>query len=223
MKNSSGILKGILAFVVLVAIGITFGWLASRHKPTAPEPVASTTEPTKPTERRVGFTAQTVSTNEVPTEPTEAPSEPTDPADKISDILADDSEITNKVVSLLELYPKLSPAGKLECAEHLTNLVGDEPDEYAPMEKILLADDVPPKVASHLLGDLINRPPELMMPVYLKVVTNPNHPGNKEARETLETYVDEDFGDNAEKWTKAVNDWLKENTQTSAPAETPAQ
>ena len=221
MKNSSGILKGIIIFLVLVAIGITFGWLASRHTPRPP--AATTVESTGDLNQRtalpsLGLKPVTVTTNEVEiTTKTEGMEEPSSPEDQIGDILGDDTEITNKVEALLALYPKLSPQGKLDCAEHLSNLIaGDEPEEYGPLEKIILSEDVPPKVATHLLNDLINRDSELMMNVYLKVVCDPNHPANKEARQTLETYVDEDFGSDTNKWIKAVNDWLKENVHHTA-------
>lgn len=217
MKNSSGVLKSILAFVVIVGIGIGIGWLASRRKapPTTPPPTEAEASPAESSQPKTPITMakQFETTNEVviPSEDSEATAEPADLTDKISDILGDDTEITNKVEQLLVLYPRLSPAGKLEAAEHLTNLVGDEEDEYAPLAKILTNDDVPPKVATHLLDDLINRPKSLMMPLYLKVAVDPNHPGSKEAKETLEIFLDEGYSEDPVVLSNSVAKWLVEN------------
>lgn len=214
MKSSSGILKGIIAFVVIAFIGIGIGWFFSRHKPTAPitpPPTEATTAETSVSPQpAIPMAQQSVVTNEVAIKPEMEP-EPADLADKISDILGDDTEITNKVEALLELYPRLTTEGKQECIEHLTNLVGDEEPEYAPLAKILVSTDVPPGVATHLLGELINRPKALMMPLYLQVATNPDHPGRKEALDTLETFLDDDYSEDPTVLSNSVVKWLEDN------------
>jgi len=215
MNNPKSILKGIVAFVIIVAIGVGIGWLASQRQKRAQKPivqqgVTNTQTAVKPTP--IAMKTATISTNVVQiTEESDEEPESADLEDKIGDILGDDSELTNKVAELLELYPKLTPAGKLEAAGHLVNLVGDEPEEYAPLGKLLLDTNVPVAVAQELVDDLINRPCSLMMEMYLKIVCTPDHPGALAARENLEMYLDHDYGDNCEAWTKAMNDWLKDN------------
>ena len=216
MNNPKSILKGIIVFVIIVAIGVGIGWLASQRqkrvqKPVVQQGVTNVQPVIKPAP--IAMKTATISTNvvKIVEEGMEEEPESTDLEDKIGDILGDDTEVTNKVAELLELYPKLSPAGKLEAAGHLVNLVGDEPEEYAPLGKLLLDTNVPPAVAQELVDDLIDRPCSLMMQMYLKIVCTPDHPGALAARENLESYLDHDYGDNCEEWTKAMNEWLKDN------------
>lgn len=214
MQNSKSILKAIVIFLVIVALGVGLGWLGSRRKPIAPIPASPAVKNAALPDTKPSTPVRVAEANQemIPMEPfvpegDEPPS--TNLEDQISDILGDDSELTNKVASLLKLYPKLSSGGKLECAEHLNNLVDDE--EYAPLAEILTNSASPSAVNKFLLDELLNRPKSLMMPLTLAVACDTNNPAYKDARDNQETFVDEDFGEDYDKWKKAVDQWLKEN------------
>jgi hypothetical protein len=127
MRSISGILKFALFLAVIVAIGIGIGWLATRP-PQSSDPAAP---------------AATTDDNTLKPAATPAPIQPvvaTTPTggtansgitvvnwqDQIGDILASDSDITNKCTDLLNLFPHLPEAGQIEAAHHLSNLVADE-------------------------------------------------------------------------------------------------
>jgi hypothetical protein len=214
MQNTKGILKWVAVFIVIVALGVGLGWLGSRRASSPPVFPGPTAEKAALRETAAPPLTHGAGTNlemfPVPPMAVETPeATSTNLEDQIGDILGDDSEITNKVVALLKLYPKLSSGGKLECAEHLNNLVADE--DYAPLGEILTNSASPPAVNKFLLDELLNRPKSLMMPLTLAVACDTNNPVYKDARDTLETFVDENYGDDNAKWKKAVEEWLKEN------------
>ena len=213
--------KALLAFVVIVAIGVLIGYLASRRTSSPPPEIAPTgattsTQVTATVPDALKMTARTVNTNEVVNlydGKLEGEEISTNPDDKIDDILGEVTDVTNVVNQLAEIYPKLSRAGKIEAVEHMINLVPDE--DYTPLSKILTDKDVLPEVASDILTDLIDRPNDVKMPLMLAVARNPNHPGAKEAKENLELLIEpeEDLGDDWDKWEKAIEEWVKENPE----------
>lgn len=216
------VLKGILAFLLIVAIGVGIGWLASRRPSPPPEngvqqsgAKSDTTAPRQPA--ALVMSTKSAVTNEVPNpfagDIAEEEEVSTNPDDKIDDILGEVTAITNVVKNLIELYPKLSNAGKLEAVEHLTMLVPDE--DYEPLAKILMDKEVLPAVSSELLTDLIDRPNDVKMPLMLSIARDPKHPGAKEAKENLELLIEpeEELGDDWDKWEKAMEEWVKENPE----------
>src|ERR1043165_1888157 len=121
--NTKSTFKALAALAVIVAIGFGLGWLAS-HRRRAESPVV-----VPATESAAATASSPIAMRPVPEDTNqpqqvavsdameEAEGKPWD--EKISDILGDDTEITNKVVELLQLYPKLPPEGKLEAVGHL--------------------------------------------------------------------------------------------------------
>jgi hypothetical protein len=62
-----------------------------------------------------------------------------------------------------------------------------------------------------LMTDVLNRPNQLKLPALLDVARIPNHPKAEEARDILEVFVDENYGQDWNAWSAAVDKWLKEN------------
>lgn len=219
---------GILATIVVVGLGI--GWLATRGDvpkmppPTLPEPSSGiTSTPPPPTRHERPTHVPAVVPNNVAPAPVPVIETsafiPTNTVitnweDRVDDILAADSEDTNKVQQLFAMFPKLPPEGKEEVSEHLANLVEDQ--DYAPLGNLLRDASQPEEVLDVLLSDLLNRPDSTKLPLFLELAKNPNHPKASEAKEMLELYVDEDYGDDWSKWQAAIKNYLQENPEDPA-------
>lgn len=218
---------GILAAIVVVGLGI--GWLATRGDipkmppPALPEPGKGiTSTPPPPIHHERPTHVPSVIPNNVAPAPVPVPETtafiPTNTVitnweDRVDDILAADSEDTNKVQQLFAMFPQLPPEGKEEVSEHLSNLVEDQ--DYAPLGNLLTDASQPEDVLDVLLSDLLNRPDSTKLPLFLELAKNPNHPKAEEAKEMLELYVDEDYGNDWSKWDAAIQKYLKENPEDS--------
>ena len=214
--NSKSVLKAALGLIVIVAIGVGLGWLASRHPTTNPAPIAPVGESTPATSAQSATATTSLQpAGETPSAPVPMNPVPTPVAadqtwdDKVSDILTDDSEITNKVEEFLKLYPSLPPEGKLEVVEHLNNLVEDE--SFAPLGKIAADPTTPAAVSKTIMDDLMNRPNSIHLPLALAIARNPQHPNAAAAKDDLELLLDEDHGEDWDAWEKEMNAYLKEN------------
>lgn len=222
--DRSKIITGIGVLIAVIGLGLGIGWLATRPGKLPPPP---TPEPSvaSPTIKTIESNAPVVSRPAVPRPRVPSPViRPTpeqvaaiaptgDTAttweDRLDEILASEDEDTNKVQQLLILFPSLPPDGQDEVAQHLSNLVEDE--DYAPLGQLLLDPKLPEEVLDTLLADLLNRPNETKLPMFLEVAFIPNHPKAEEARDLLELYLDEDYGTDRATWQKKMEEWLKEN------------
>jgi hypothetical protein len=144
----------------------------------------------------------------VPAE-TNSPTILTNWEDRLDDILGSDDDDTNKVRQLFAVFPNLPPDGQVEVAQHLSNLVED--DDYAPLGKLLTDPKLPPDVLDELMSDLLNRPNATKLPLFLEVAFTPNHPEAEEARDLLELYLEEDYGNDKALWQTKIQEWLKDN------------
>ena len=216
MQNKSGLLKIVGFVIIAVIIGVSLGWFASRPKTVASRPVADDESPalTAANARKSAVAAKPVeepveiSFAAMPTAPAAAPAQ-MDWSDKVSDILAADTEIENKYKEMLKLYPDLPDDGKLEVAQHLNNLVPD--DDYGQMGKILIDPKVPAPVAEAILFDLFNRPNSLKLPLMLQVARTPGHPAAEKAHADLALLLEEDHATDWSKWEQTMQDYLKNN------------
>jgi hypothetical protein len=128
---------------------------------------------------------------------------------KVDAILTSEAENPAKAQQILELLPKLPEEGQIEAAQHVANLIPDE--NYASAAQLVTNALTPQAVLDVLIGDLLNRPNNLKLPLLLDVAKNPTHPWREESKVMLELYVEKDFGDDWVEWDKAVQTWLKEN------------
>lgn len=226
----SKILVALIALVAIVVVGIGVGLLAA-HGPHSAPPVATmdstpNTDNATPTSTPHPHTADAQS----PAEPAHiAPVEPvvvqhsnvavaatnilsgteTNWEDKIDDIVGSDDADTNKVKQLFALFPKVPEEGQEEVVQHLSNLVED--DDYAPLGDLLKDAKLPEGVLDELLADVLNRPNNLKLPLLLDVASNPDHAKKDEAKDLLELYLGDDYGDDWAKWKEALTKWMQEN------------
>lgn len=211
---------GILAVVILIGLGV--GWLATRGSPPAPRPTTDsgprTEIPSPPrlpiTKGPSGLTPEpvVVPENSNPIEhstPVLASTTITNWEDKLNDILGSESDDTNKVTELFQMFPHLPEDGQVEVAQHLSNLVDDE--DYAGLGKLAENAKLPEAVLDVLMADLLNRPNAAKLPVFLDIAKTSDHAKAEEARDLLELYLDEDYGNDWSKWEHAMKEWLKEN------------
>lgn len=225
--QTSKILTGIGVLIVVVGIGLGIGWLATRSTepvPSSPVPVTSTAtemQPASPprttaTRQSVPLPAASERTNLIRADL--IPAQPLPPVanniitnweDRLDEILSNDDEDTNKVTELLSMFPRLPAEGQDEVAQHLSNLVEDE--DYARLKPLALDPKLPEEVLDTLLADLLNRPNETKLPMFLDIAFTPDHPKSAEARELLELYLDEDFGTDRAVWQNKMQEWLKDN------------
>lgn len=217
MHNKSGLPK-ILGFVaVAIIIGIGVGWFASQPKtvPARPGATDESPAPTAAANSRPPASAKPAPESAETAAPTmpapavAAPPQMPDWGDKVSDILAADTEVADKYKEMIKLYPGLPDDGKLEVAQHLNNLAPD--NDYSEMAKILVDPKVPGPVADAILFDLFNRPNSLKLPLMLQVARTPGHPGAKEALSNLALLLEEDHGTDWPRWEQTLNDYLKNN------------
>ena len=127
----------------------------------------------------------------------------------VDDILLSEGDETQKSQQLLALLPGLEEDAQVEVAQHAANLLSDE--SYGHASQILTNASMPEAVLSVLMTDLLNRSDELKLPIMLTLARTEMHPMQAEAKDLLEIYLQEDFGDDWKAWETALQVWLKEN------------
>lgn len=225
MRSPVKVLAGVVAIAALVvAVGALVGWWGG-HTPDSE--VAKATPPTlvetdTDSSYATNFTSRSHTTEPravVPAPATDA-SAPTAVAttatgaamswdDKLDEILGADTDDKVKVQQLLALFPSMPPDMQGVAARHLTNLVGD--DDYAPLGKMLADPKTEPQVLDVLIGDVLNRPNPVKLPLLLQVASAPDHPKAGEAKDLLELYLGDDYGSDWQKWQDKMTEWLKDN------------
>jgi len=131
--------------------------------------------------------------------------------EKIDDIVGSDDPDTNKVAQLYALFPTLPPDGQEDVAQHLSNLVDDE--DYKPLGEMLKNDKLPEGVLDELLADVLNRPNNLKLPLLLAVASDANHAKHDEAKDLLELYLGEDYGNDWHSWGQHMTNWMQQNPE----------
>jgi hypothetical protein len=221
----------VIAVLGLLVAGRYLGWYGGKPANIAVAPRPSTNPTPNPTSQP---TAVTVSP--APPAPTPAPSAPkpprpvptvtaaaptagttpppaaaliTDWEQRIDKILTTEGTESAKSKELLEMLPNLPEEGQVEAAQHLSNLLADE--EFKMLTPTFTNAAVPEAVLDVLMTDVLNRPNQLKLPALLDVARIPNHPKAEEARDILEVFVDENYGQDWNAWRAAVDKWLKEN------------
>jgi hypothetical protein len=207
--------------IVVLLVGLMRGWLGGKNEPAIvqPETVATTPEtppatfPDTPRPSRKPEGAPLLPVRNATGVPT-ANITPTNsqPWDRqIDDILGSEADTALKAKQFVALIPQLSAEAQVEAAEHAANLMPD--DQYAELGKILVDPKTPETVLDVLLGDLLDRPNTIKLPLLLQVMRTPEHPSRDEAREDLVFYLDEDFGNDWAVWEQKLGVWLKENPE----------
>lgn len=206
----------------VVIVGFVLGWFGSKSstpeaKVQPVQAVESTSEPATPV-IPASRTNESVShnpsraTNTNPALSSTATTTTTTNAeweDQLEAILGSDGEDTQKVKQLFAMFPQLPEDGQVEIAQHLSNLVSDQ--DYAPLGKLLTDPKQPEGVLDVLIADLLNRPNGTKLPLLLELARNAQHPKAVEAKDLLELYLEEDYGQNWDTWQAKTQQWLKDN------------
>ena len=222
MSSYSKVLAGIGMIGGVVIVGLGLGWLGSggwrvpnAQPPAMPGPTPIETVEIKHspplTSHSAGLRTESISKpNPGPTETSEtATNLIKDWSDKVDDILASEGKEAEKAKQLLEMFPRLPEEGQAEVAQHLANLLPDQ--DYPPLRKYLVDAAVPEPVLDVLIADALNRPNSLKLPALLEIARQPQHPKAGEARDLLELFLEEDYGNDWSRWEAKMNQWLKEN------------
>jgi hypothetical protein len=207
---------GTVAGVVLIAIAL------SRRGSKGPETEAqaSATEPAPPapaeTSRPSFFTKR----------PRRQPAHPVAPGqsvegsatatnlvsaweDKLDEILGSTSPDADKARQMIEMFPRLPADGQEEVVQHLSNLLSDQ--DFGLLHAYLTNSALAENVLDVLLDDVLNRPNSLKLPALLEVARSAQHPKASEAKDFLELFLEEDYGDDWDKWQARMQEWLKDN------------
>lgn len=219
MRVAAKILIGVLLVVVSFGLARRLGWLSD------PRPLEPVTAPE----------TAVVPPPPVPESPPRAPApDPTAPASaaenpllaqppvvlpppveriqweqSIDDVLMADAEAPQKAQKLLELYATMPEAGQVEAVQHLANLLPDT--NYTAVVHLLTNALTAPDVIDVLVGDLLNRPNKVKLPLMLDLARTAGHPWRAEAKQMLEMFVERDLGEDWAAWDQAVRTWLQEN------------
>ena len=129
--------------------------------------------------------------------------------ERIDDLLTADGEEDKKAVQMLAMLPNLPEDGQVEAAQHISNLLPDE--QYSALAPVLTNAHTAEAVLDVLMTDVLNRPNGVKLNTLLDVARIPGHPKGEEARDVLEVFVDENYGEDWTAWSNAVQKWLKEN------------
>lgn len=207
---------GVLAAAVLV--GGVIGWLggAGYADNPAPAPVASTAAPLAETPApQPAAVAKPVVPVAAATAVPQPPAAPASVAtatnwdETVQVILDADTEDAEKARQLFALFPKLPPDEQVTVVENLSTLVPDT--NCAPMGRLLTDAKLPTPVLDALMSDALARPNATMLPLMLELARNPAHPKAAEAKDTLTSYLEKDYGTDWNQWQQQIAAWLKDN------------
>ena len=226
MRIRPGIIIAIVVVFAALIGGRKLGWFGGKPADSAnniptPEATPETSPPvpsvTPAQPARLTPPATTTRPSAQPAV-TAVPTTPTPPTaqglitnweERIDDLLTAEGEEDKKAVQMLAMLPNLPEDGQVEAAQHISNLLPDE--QYAALAPILTNAHTAEAVLDVLMTDVLNRPNGVKLNTLLDVARVPNHPKAEDARDVLEVFVDENYGDNWTAWSSAVQKWLKEN------------
>ena len=130
--------------------------------------------------------------------------------DKVDEILGSASSEPDKARQMLEMFPQLPADGQEEVARHLTNLLPDQ--DYGLMRS--LPDEC--RVAGGRAGcPARRRSQSAQQPETAGAAgggaQRRNTPRRREAKDFLELFLEEDYGNDWDKWQAGIEQWLKAN------------
>jgi hypothetical protein len=219
MQKVPKFLIGLAVLAGIVAIGILIGRLGgsgNKNQPVAETPNTAESASTRPSPNPPAtHTTTEPRTKPVPQIAATAESNPasasviTNWEEKVDEILRAETDETNKVIQLFELFPRVPSDAKAEIAQHLSNLTSDA--NYPPLGELLKDPQLPEPALDVLMADVLNRPNSVKLPELLAVARTADHPKAQEAKEILGLFLDEDFGSDWNKWQEKMVAWLKDN------------
>lgn len=116
---------------------------------------------------------------------------------RISDLLIDESiehREAGQKLAAIAAQPDAPEEVRVDAIQHALNLIGDE--EYIEdLMTLAVRTDLPEEMQEIIFSDLHNRPQEISVPVAKEIGRLANHPLAQEARDFVEFFEDDDFGD----------------------------
>ena len=125
-----------------------------------------------------------------------------------------DEDNAKTAQALINLLPGLTPDGQSECISHIGNVLSDE--QWKMLMPVWKNPGFNPDVLEAIYTDLMNRDDKVKLPALVEAIRLPNHPEFEEAKSTLEIFLDEDYGNDVNKWDKAVKAYLKKQAEEEA-------
>ena len=214
--NSTGKILATLAIIAAATVMVIWlGWLHGSARTPQTETSSSEIETrpvrtkTSPFFTRSGTSKSRATNAAVAATPIAVTSLITNWEDRVDQILNDDTEVEEKARKMLALFPHFPEAGQVETAQHISNLLADE--DYEKFGKYLTNSKTPVSVQDIILADVLNRPTAIKLPLLLETARIADNAKAADAKEILELYLEEDYGDDWDRWEQAMIKWLKEN------------
>jgi hypothetical protein len=226
MNSFASVLKWIALLGTVIGAGLLLGWLgttssapkptlaspspgtlpqadsASRPQPVPAAPTIKVGKPPRPTRAIASKSAAGTNT-------TASAGASSEWENQLDQILSADTSDDEKAKRMQQIFLTLPEEGQIEVAQHLSNLVGDE--NYASLLQFLTNPTLSEPVLDVLLADALNRPNSLKMPALLSVALDSRNPKAGEARDVLELFLEEDYGDDWTAWESNMRQWLRNN------------
>ena len=199
-------------FKWLVAIGLILGiasvWWerSSSRKDLGGDDELLDTETVKARARETGAVSKPVPSAVAANVPTWQPA--------ISQALASSSSTADQAKNLLVQFPNLPPAGQLEAAHHISNLLPDE--SFEAWAGYLTNSSVPLNVRGVIYADLVRRPNSIRLPTLLQVARS-SSPQAIGAAQLLRATLREDHGTDWNAWSLRIQEWLKTHPDPARP------
>jgi len=216
MSSTAKFLTTLAIIVVVAGAVIWLGWLRGGAPAPQTESSPSLETETRPVRTNTSrffpraTTAQNPVTNVAVAVPTEASTNViTNWEDRVDQILGDSTEVEEKARRMLELLPQFPEAGQIEAAQHIANLLADE--DYEKFGSYLINPKTAVEVQDIILADVLNRPNEIKLPLLLQTARTAGNAKAADAKEILELYLEEDYGNDWDRWQQEMIKWLKEN------------
>jgi hypothetical protein len=235
MSKFSRVVLIVGIIIAVVAIGVAVGWYGSAKPKPAADSQPTAAQDLQPSmsnvasrpamaaadsnkKARIHHTGNTgtaasarsaTATPKAATATTNSPNLIPDWEDKLDAILVNnDLEDPDKAKKMAEMFPNLSAEGQEEVAHHLSNLT---PDENYGLGQYATNSALPEDVLDVFYEDVLNRPNGIKLPLLLQIAENPQHPNAQEAKDVLELFLDEDYGNDWSKWQSRMQQWLVDN------------
>ena len=133
---------------------------------------------------------------------------------QIDQLLRSNIAETETAQLLINMLPTLPVEGKVEAAQHITNLILDP--EYGRVLPLVKNPALPKEVLEVLVTDLMNREDAVKLPALLEIAKLPTHPHQEEALSDLQIFLDHDFGKDWNQWNTALKGYLKKQADENA-------
>jgi hypothetical protein len=108
--------------------------------------------------------------------------------------------------ALINLLPTFPEEGRVEAAQHISNLIEDK--DYQKVLPLFKNAALGEPALSVFMTDIMNRSDEVKLPALLEIAKMPNHPFREEAQSDLQIFLDHDYGNDWSKWGAAVQQYL---------------